>query len=95
MSKQTITVEVTESPESLGHKFYAVAQCFTPGRTRPREYGFGDTYSEAAAQAVTDIMDKLAEDERAADTENAECEGHPAGEFDPMGETVYCDGSCR
>lgn len=24
-----------------------------------------------------------------------ECEGHPAGEFDPMGETVYCDGSCR
>lgn len=24
-----------------------------------------------------------------------ECEGHPAGPFDPMGETVYCDGSCR
>lgn len=24
----------------------------------------------------------------------AECEGHPAGPFDPMGETVYCDGSC-
>jgi hypothetical protein len=23
------------------------------------------------------------------------CEGHPASEFDPMGETVYCDGSCR
>ena len=23
------------------------------------------------------------------------CEGHPAGPFDPMGETVYCDGSCR
>lgn len=23
-----------------------------------------------------------------------ECHGHPAGEFDPMGETVYCDGSC-
>lgn len=23
-----------------------------------------------------------------------ECEGHPAGPFDPMGETVYCDGSC-
>lgn len=22
------------------------------------------------------------------------CEGHPAGEFDPMGETSYCDGSC-
>jgi hypothetical protein len=24
-----------------------------------------------------------------------ECEGHPSGPFDPMGETVYCDGSCR
>jgi hypothetical protein len=23
-----------------------------------------------------------------------ECEGHPAGPSDPMGETVYCDGSC-
>lgn len=23
------------------------------------------------------------------------CEGHPAGEFDPIGITVYCDGSCR
>lgn len=22
------------------------------------------------------------------------CQGHPAGEFDPMGATVYCDGSC-
>ncbi len=25
---------------------------------------------------------------------NSECFGHPAGPFDPMGETVYCDGSC-
>lgn len=23
------------------------------------------------------------------------CEGHPAGPYDAMGETVYCDGSCR
>lgn len=23
------------------------------------------------------------------------CKGHPASEFDPMGQTVYCDGSCR
>lgn len=22
------------------------------------------------------------------------CKGHPAGEFDPMGVTVHCDGSC-
>lgn len=25
----------------------------------------------------------------------AECQGHPAGPNDPMGQTVYCDGSCR
>lgn len=24
-----------------------------------------------------------------------DCEGHPAGPYDPMGQTVYCDGSCR
>lgn len=24
-----------------------------------------------------------------------ECEGHSAGPHDPMGETVYCDGSCN
>lgn len=24
-----------------------------------------------------------------------ECLGHPAGPYDPMGQTVYCDGSCR
>ena len=24
-----------------------------------------------------------------------ECEGHPAGPNDPMGQTVYCDGSCQ
>lgn len=23
-----------------------------------------------------------------------ECPGHPAGEYDDLGETVYCDGSC-
>lgn len=28
------------------------------------------------------------------DSEGRECMGHPAGPFDPMGETVYCDGSC-
>lgn len=24
-----------------------------------------------------------------------DCPGHPAGPGDPMGETVYCDGSCE
>lgn len=25
---------------------------------------------------------------------NSKCKGHPAGPFDPMGQTVYCNGSC-
>lgn len=33
--------------------------------------------------------------DRLASVRIEECEGHPAGPFDPMGETVYCDGSCR
>lgn len=27
--------------------------------------------------------------------DDRKCQGHPAGEFDPMGQTVYCNGSCR
>lgn len=23
------------------------------------------------------------------------CQGHPAGPYDPLGQTVYCDGTCR
>lgn len=29
------------------------------------------------------------------DDEDDDCQGHPAGPFDPMGVTTYCDGSCR
>lgn len=29
------------------------------------------------------------------EAEHAECQGHPPGSFEPMGETVYCNGSCR
>jgi hypothetical protein len=31
----------------------------------------------------------------AFDSNGTACEGHPAGPFDAMGETVYCDGSCQ
>lgn len=31
---------------------------------------------------------------RRRDPGYGECAGHPAGPFDPMGQTVYCDGSC-
>jgi hypothetical protein len=28
-------------------------------------------------------------------TTHPECPGHPAGPHDPMGQTVYCDGTCQ
>jgi hypothetical protein len=33
--------------------------------------------------------------ELAEDDDEDGCEGHPAGPYDEMGTTVYCDGTCR
>lgn len=68
-------------------------------RANERDVGARLTCCECGGQAegnVTcddgDICDACHADE----TERAqECKGHPAGPFDPMGVTVYCDGSCR
>lgn len=48
----------------------------------------GDTICLACKIARQADQDDLGEDDQ-------ECEGHPAGPYDPMGVTVYCDGSCR
>lgn len=45
----------------------------------------------AKAKLDADIEQQVREDDRAA---GRECYGHPAGPFDPMGVTVYCDGTC-
>jgi hypothetical protein len=38
----------------------------------------------------------VAEGERKGDTMKVDrrCDGHPAGPYDPMGHTVFCDGTC-
>lgn len=42
------------------------------------------------------FTDEQALELAAGETEDQpECEGHPAGPFDPMGVTMYCDGSCN
>lgn len=48
---------------------------------------------DACIDCGTSIQECLADPEWVAD--NRECQGHPAGPFDPMGQTVYCDGTCR
>lgn len=49
------------------------------------------------ALTAREVCDCLAEAtaEAKAEEERLECGGHPAGAFDRMGETVYCDGTCR
>lgn len=41
-----------------------------------------------AVESCPDCRDDVFDDEH-------ECLGHPAGPLDPMGVTVYCDGTCR
>jgi hypothetical protein len=53
----------------------------------------GSAAADAAIKrgwAERDAANAAASDEAAS-----ECEGHPAGPSDPMGETVYCDGTCQ
>lgn len=46
------------------------------------------------ARLVQDLGDLTDADE--IDGEDVdECLGHPIGPFDRLGETIYCDGSCR
>jgi hypothetical protein len=52
---------------------------------------------EAAEQCARDARHAKPAEQCARDARHAkpaECKGHPAGPFDPMGETVYCDGRC-
>jgi hypothetical protein len=58
--------------------------------------------AELLKQAEADLAFAMAQGDGYAEDDAAEriarlqaCEGHPAGPLDPMGETVYCDGSCR
>lgn len=43
---------------------------------------------------IGDVVQSIADAEQDYD-DHATCDGHPAGPFDPMGETVYCDGTCK
>jgi hypothetical protein len=58
-----------------------------PTDTNPR----GLVHSPTTA----DSPGTIAYSQRRRQAEPAECEGHPAGPFDEMGVTVYCDGSCQ
>lgn len=50
-------------------------------------------YARLYARFRTEGEDHASAEEWAR--EAAECQGHPAGPFDPMGQEVFCDGSCR
>jgi hypothetical protein len=54
---------------------------------------FEEETAERQHQIIQAVMAEA--EMRLADDPVAECQGHPAGPYDPMGETVYCDGTCR
>ena len=49
--------------------------------------------SQDAIKAL--ILEAYSEFESAHSTVDNKCEGHPAGPYDLMGQTVYCDGTCQ
>jgi len=60
-------------------------------------YGFGGAKTLVGfAETVGDIETLYPEafEDVYETSDDDECAGHPAGPFDPMGATVYCDGSC-
>lgn len=71
------------------------------GHTAPMTGAFWyvivDERGSRATFETIEFWDDFDDAQHAADqlNEEAECEGHPAGPYDPMGETVYCDGTCR
>lgn len=61
-----------------------------PGRTRE------DPHPERVQAArEMQVAEQAADEEAERVADETECQGHPPGPFDPMGETVFCDGSCR
>lgn len=60
----------------------------------------GVEHARQADNAVSELRDDLHELAKgiasaASADDDRDCPGHPAGPYDPMGETVYCDGSCQ
>lgn len=64
-----------------------------------------DAITMAGASIQRDVMASIfframviagvAREPAAASETEPECKGHPAGSNGPMGQTTYCDGSCR
>jgi hypothetical protein len=55
---------------------------------------------EYGRDELQERADEIAKGDRAQDINEGRddddgCPGHPAGPSDPMGQTVYCDGSCQ
>jgi hypothetical protein len=61
-----------------------------------RPDGLSHTVRAGSLEEAFNITESLREELgylACIDIEN-DCPGHPAGPYDPMGQTVYCDGTC-
>jgi hypothetical protein len=50
---------------------------------------------EFTQDQVAAMMVELGQNRYVVKRHFADCQGHPAGPYDPMGETVYCDNTCN
>ena len=74
-----------------------IIQCALGDMQQNGGFTMGDDAQQPANQAALEALKDRISDiywSLFPDDED-ECEGHPSGPFDPMGTTVYCDGSCR
>lgn len=55
----------------------------------------GESHDAWAERTGIEVEDAVWNEIQDALEWDGQCQGHPAGEFDLMGQTVYCDGSCR
>lgn len=58
---------------------------------------FGDYYDATVTcgNCHADVPTGKSERDESDEDIAHKCEGHPSGENDPMGQTVYCDGTCK
>ena len=72
-------------------------EIYASGGTYRNDYGYDtsdDVMIVIESQYAPDFICALQVWIEQLEAPESECEGHPAGPHDPMGETVYCDGSC-
>lgn len=97
MDNYTATRDILTGTEDARYWYRRMLEARQLGLTA-RAYKSRDRAGERVTQAYRMLVRANIRNSRLAnllEQIDRECKGHPAGAFSTMGETVYCDGSCR